>query len=78
MTITTENKELALALQNDSKAARKFGAFRLRIMQQRIKAMQKVENLEGLRHFPGHFHELTEDRKGQWAFDYHNLKMIAI
>lgn len=25
--------------------------------------------LEDVRHLPGHYHELTGDRKGQWACD---------
>ncbi len=38
--------------------------FRLRLSQLRIS-----ETLEDVRQLPGRFHELTSDRKGQWACD---------
>lgn len=69
MDVTTKDKNLLLALQNDPKAAKKFGANMLRVLQQRIKHLQRVNNLEEIRNYPGRFHELVDNRKGQWACD---------
>lgn len=69
MKIETKNKELDLVLKQNSKAGKEFGERRLRLLITRIKALEKAESLEEVRYLPGHFHELKENRKGQWACD---------
>lgn len=69
MEITTKDKLLSLLLTGDSKATKKFGTKRLNYLKQRLKSMQIAETLEGVRTAPGHFHELVDNRKGQWACD---------
>ena len=34
-----------------------------------MNALHMAENLEELRHLPGNWHELKNERKGQWACD---------
>ena len=35
----------------------------------RLNMLNDARTLEDVRHLPGKFHELTGDRKGQWACD---------
>lgn len=36
---------------------------------QRIGDLYDAETLEDVRNLPGHYHELVQNRKGQWACD---------
>lgn len=58
-----------MVLSGDAKAAKMFGNVRLNYLHKRIKKLQISQTLEDVRCAPGHFHELTGDRKGQWACD---------
>ena len=69
MNVTTEDKKLSLLLCNSSKAMKTFGPRRGRLLLQRVFALLSADSLEDMRNQPGHFHELTGDRKGQWACD---------
>lgn len=69
MKITTNDKSLGMILSGDSKAIKQFGQKRFKYLNQRIKKLQIAQTLEEVRNAPGHFHELVEDRKGQWACD---------
>ena len=50
-------------------ASRKLGAIRAKLYKARLDDLHDAESLEELRHVPGNYHELTQDRKGQWACD---------
>lgn len=67
MIITFANKKLEKIANDDRLALKKLGKKRFEVFKQRITQMQVVETLEDLRHYPGHWHELTGNRKGQWA-----------
>ena len=69
MLVTSDNKDLQMLLSGNSKAVRSFGQQRYKLLQRRIKMLQQAETLEDVRNVSGHFHELTENRKGQWACD---------
>lgn len=38
-------------------------------VQQRLDDLRAAETLEDVRYLPGNYHELRENRKGQWACD---------
>lgn len=67
MNITFNDKKLKAYANDDSKGKKKLGAVRFKKFKERIDALRLVKNLEDIRHFPGNYHELKEDRKGQWA-----------
>ena len=37
------------------------------LFKQRLDDLRAAETLEDVRHLPGHYHEMRENRKGQWA-----------
>jgi len=58
------------AMADDYRLCQKaLGAEQARIFFRRLDQMRNASTLESTRHIPGHFHELTGDRKGQWACD---------
>lgn len=53
---------------NDSKLCRKkYGEIVASSFLWRLKVLRSIRTLEDARFLPGHYHELTGDRKGQWA-----------
>lgn len=54
---------------NQTKLIREFGSLRAKMLIRRVSALIATTTLEDVRHEPGNFHELTADRKGQWACD---------
>ena len=44
-----------------------MGARRAKIFNRRLGDLQNASTLEDVRNLPGNYHELTGDRKGQWA-----------
>ena len=69
MEITSGNKDLRDFIEDDSKALRKLGQKRAKQFRKRVAQLQLADNLEELRNAIGHFHELIDNRKGQWACD---------
>ena len=69
MNVTSDNKDLKLTLNDSKKALKKFGPIRGKLLLKRVNALALAETLEDVRNLPGHFHELKEDRKGEWACD---------
>jgi proteic killer suppression protein len=69
MNITFSNKKLAKLANNDRKLHKEFGKIRAEKFRLRLYQLHNAKNLEDVRYFPGHFHELTNNRKGQWACD---------
>lgn len=67
MNLTFSEKTLKKVANNDRKLDYEFGTLRGRLIKLRLDAMRAADNLEELRHVPGNFHELTGNRKGQWA-----------
>lgn len=69
MEIISKDHNLASYIRDYAKAIKELGAKRAKILQKRIAQMEDANSLEDMRNLPGHFHELREDRKGQWACD---------
>lgn len=46
-----------------------MGQRRAEIYNKRLLALRNAVTLEDTRNLPGRYHELTADRKGQWACD---------
>lgn len=69
MNISFQNKKFEKLLENHSKLIRELGALRAKLLLRRLGALADALTLEDVRYEPGNFHELTGDRKGQWACD---------
>lgn len=69
MKLSFKNSKLRKYAHDDRQAQRKLGSIRARIYKQRLDDLSAVETLEDARNLPGNFHELTGNRKGQWACD---------
>lgn len=69
MNITFRNKKFEKLVLNESKLFKELGPLRAKLLLRRLRLLGQVQNLEEARHLPGNFHELTADRKGQWACD---------
>jgi len=67
--ISFGDKDLKKYANNDRLASRKLGPKRAKLFKQRLDELRAAETLEDVRHLPGHFHELKENRKGQWSCD---------
>lgn len=67
MKISFKDKKLEKLAKDYNKCVRKMGSRRTDVFYKRLDDMYAAETLEDLRHLPGKFHELKEDRKGQWA-----------
>lgn len=46
-----------------------MGEKRAKLYKRRLDDLRAADTLEDVRYLPGHYHELTGDRKGQWACD---------
>ncbi len=69
MKITFSNKRLEKLANDYKKCQKEFGAIRAKLFNRRLQDLINANTLEDVRHLPGHYHELTENRKGQWACD---------
>jgi len=48
-------------------AKRELGQKQAMLYMRRLNELNAANTLEDVRNLPGHYHELTGDRKGQWA-----------
>lgn len=46
-----------------------MGQLRAKLYNKRLGDLANAETLEDVRNLPGNYHELKENRKGQWACD---------
>jgi len=67
--ITFYRKKLKQQANDYQKGIRDLGQKRAKLLQKRLQTLRFAESLEDVRYAPGHFHELTNNRKGQWACD---------
>jgi len=67
--ISFSHKKLEKWANDYSKGVANMGQRSADVYQKRLGLMRSANTLEDLRHAPGRFHELTGDRKGQWACD---------
>lgn len=77
MDITFNDNKLRKLANDDRKCAKKLGEKRAKLFQKRLSDFYTAETLEDVRFLPGHYHELTSNRKGQWACDLdHPYRLI--
>lgn len=69
MDITFSNNKLKKYAENESICKKKLGEVRSKLYMARLRDLLSAETLEDVRYLPGHYHELVENRKGQWACD---------
>ena len=69
MKITFSNNKLKKAANDPKRCFKEYGQINGRKILQRLIDLRDAETLEDVRYLPGRYHELTEDRKGQWACD---------
>ncbi len=67
--ISFNTSKLQKLANDDRLATRKLGALRAGLFRMRLDDLAAATTLEDVRFLPGHYHELKEDRKGQWACD---------
>lgn len=67
MDISFHDKKLGKLILSESKLIKEFGPIRSRLLLRRISTLADAITLEDVRYEPGNFHELSGDRKGQWA-----------
>ncbi|MDP3928022.1 MAG: type II toxin-antitoxin system RelE/ParE family toxin [Bacteroidota bacterium] len=69
MKITFTYKKLEKLANDDRKMLKELGKIRATIFRRRLTQLEDASNLEEVRYLPGNFHELKNDRRGQWACD---------
>jgi proteic killer suppression protein len=69
MDISFGDKDLKKYANEDRLAIRKLGSKRAQVFKQRLDDLRAADTLEDVRYLPGHYHELKENRKGQWSCD---------
>ena len=69
MKITFNNKKLEKLVQNERKMVKEFGSLRAAILKKRLTQLEDAATLEAVRFYPGNYHELKNNRKGQWSCD---------
>lgn len=77
MNITFSDRKLKKIANDDRKLLKEYGKIMAKKIALRLQDIQNSETLEDTRNLPGRFHELTGDRKGQWACDLeHPYRLI--
>ncbi|MBO4595536.1 MAG: type II toxin-antitoxin system RelE/ParE family toxin [Bacteroidales bacterium] len=54
-------------MRDEKTLLKRYGSLRAQLLIRRIQTIRMSQSFEQLKSFPGHFHELTGDRSGQWA-----------
>ena len=69
MDITFKHKKLKKLANDDKKLVKEFGKLRADKIKSRLAQLRFATTLEEVRNMPGNYHELINNRKGQWACD---------
>ena len=69
MNITFNDRKLEKIANDDRKRLAALGKKRADKLKQRLDDLSDASTLEDVRFLPGNYHELTGNRKGQWACD---------
>jgi len=69
MIVTFADKKLQKIVNDDRKMVKEYGKVRAEKIKDRLTQLRFAKTLEDVRYLPGRYHELTGDRKGQWACD---------
>lgn len=67
MKITFGSKKLEEQAIDEKKCQKKMGKERTKLFYKRLNDLSDAHTLDDVRNLPGHYHELTGNRKGQWA-----------
>jgi len=64
---------------NFKKCQAEWGSIRAKLFNQRLGDLLNAQTLEDVRNLPGNYHELVENRKGQWACNLdHPYRLVFI
>ncbi len=69
MKITFADTKLGKLVNDNRKMLKEFGKLRATILIRRLTQLEDAANLEEVRNLPGNYHELRNNRKGQWGCD---------
>jgi proteic killer suppression protein len=67
--ISFTDKKLEKLANDYRKCQKELGQIRAKLFTKRLLELQTAQTLEDVRNLPGKYHELTGNRKGQWACD---------
>jgi len=67
--ITFADKKLEKLANDERKLVKELGKLRATLLRRRLTQLEDAVTLEDVRNLPGKFHELSSNRKGQWACD---------
>jgi len=67
MEITFSLRKMAKIVNDDRSLNKEYGKTRADKIKLRLSQLSSAESLEDVRNLAGNYHELTGDRKGQWA-----------
>ena len=76
MEITYANSRIAKLCTDAKRTKKELGVVGAKILLTRLNQMESEPNLEKLRFYPGHYHELTGDRWGQLAVSLDGLNRL--
>ena len=69
MEIKFTDKKLEKLANDDRKMLKELGKVRATILRRRLTQLEDANTLEDVRYLPGNYHELGQNRKGQWGCD---------
>lgn len=69
MEIIFKEKKLERIANNDLRLFKELGTIRAKKLRLRLSQLKTATTLEEVRYLPGNYHELKDNRKGQWACD---------
>ena len=69
MEITFTHKKLEKIVNDDRRLVNEFGKLRADKIKLRLAQLRFATTLEDVRNLPGNYHELKNNRKGQWGCD---------
>jgi len=67
--ITFDDNKLEKLANDDRKMLKELGKVRATILRRRLTQLEDANTLEDVRYLPGNYHELGQNRKGQWGCD---------
>ena len=77
MNLKFSDNKLEKYANDDRTGSKKLGEKRFKKYKQRLDQLKASKTLEDVRFQPGRFHELTSNRKGQWACELdHPYRLI--
>jgi proteic killer suppression protein len=69
MDLSFQDKKMEKLALDYRKCQKAYGKLRAELFMRRLGDLYDALTLEDVRYLPGNYHELTGDRKGEWACD---------